>query len=210
MVHLTRAYTYKVLSSVDTLPIGFLEEIKNYLKISLDMLDDDALLTRITLGVLRYIEQYTKRTILTKDFLTYRDNFNYRYIELKRSPFQSLEVFSYTDLTGVVQTVDPSLYYTTFETDYSKIIVTPGEILPTDVACKLQSIQIQFKAGYGDTVDDIPLDILLAMYQLIADLYNNRGDCSVSSSSSAACSCSGLLNSTSKGLLDPYRILNIW
>lgn len=215
-----RAYTYQILSQIDVLPLDFIGTIINYLKLDDLTPEEEQLVVNITLGVLNFIEKYTKRTLLTKNFRTYRDYFpgydllwgcyEYDYIELKKSPFQQLENFTYINTDNVSTAVPASIYYTTLETDYSKILANPGEQFPQDVICKLQSIQIDFKAGYGDSIDDIPYEILLAIYQLVADLYYNRGDCASMSASTVSCSCLGLLTANSKGLLEPYRLLSLW
>lgn len=210
MYYAPRAYTYRVLSTVTTLPQSFIDEIKNYLKIDVSVTEDDSLIESIVFGVIHFIEKYTNRTIFTTQFETFRDFFPCDYIELRRSPLQSLDLFNYIDTNGDVQTVDPLVYYNTFENDYSKILPQPEKDFPSDLICKLQSIVIQFTAGYGDTVDDIPAELLVALLQMVAALYDNRGDCVEMSRTRTVCGCQeALVKGNLAAMLNPYKIYSL-
>lgn len=206
------AYSYEKISGSVLIPISFYDAIKNYLKIDPSVTVDDDLIISMTATAIEFIERYTSRTIFTTEFRTWRNEFPCgcnAYIELRRSPFQIVNSFQYIDTDNITQTIDASVYYTTQETDYSKILLNPSQSYPTDKICKLQSIIIEFTAGYGDTVDNIPPELLLAIYQIVAKLYDNRGDCA-DSTSARSCACADMLiKGTLKMLLDPYRIMRL-
>lgn len=206
----SRAYSYEKISGSVLLPQTFLDAIKNYLKIDTSVTADDDLIIDMTLAAISFIERYTGRTLLTTEYRTWRDWFPCDYIELRRSPLQSLDLFNYIDINGDVKTVDPLVYYNTFESDYSKILPQPGKNFPSDLICKLQSIIIQFTVGYGDTVDDIPAELLVALLQMVAALYDNRGDCIGMSRASAACGCQeALVKGNLAAMLIPYKIYSL-
>ena len=205
-----RNYTYKVL----TPPVNqllSLVQIKNYLRLDADDTSDDDLLNSFLSSAIGYVQKYTNRTLLTTKYITYRDNFivgygNYiyelHYWELRRSPLQTIDSIEYYNTSNVLTDVDNKIYYNTLENDYSKVLLNYGESFPTDNNQKLQCIEITFYAGYGDTADDVPDDIIDAVLLIISSMYENRGDCSFSS-------CAGLVPCEAKGILSQYRILSI-
>jgi uncharacterized phiE125 gp8 family phage protein len=185
-----------------------LATLKSYLKI--DTNDDDAILTFLIRAATEFIESYTKRVLITTEFLTYRDCFyadGCCGILLKRSPFDTLTLFTYLNTNNVETVVPIDTYFTTDDIDYSKILELPDKTFPTDVLKRVQVIRIQFTAGYGVDESYVPVDLQVAMMQIIADLYSNRGDCGVSDVSS--CGCQKVLSGASKAILDKYRILEL-
>ena len=67
---------------------------------------------------------------------------------------------------------------------------------------QLQSIIITFKSGFGDTEADIPEDLKIAIFQIVAALYENCGDCS-------ECDCNQFAPITAKAILKQNRIENL-
>jgi uncharacterized phiE125 gp8 family phage protein len=206
-------FQYKIVTPPAALPID-LDFLKLYLKI--DDTTDDALLTFLIKAAASFVENYTNRTLINTQYLTYRDNFGFypTYfgyfnadccgIELRKSRFVSLDSFTYKNLDGIDTVVDPTIYYVTDEIDYSSIMLNPDQQYPQDVRCARQAVKILFTAGYGTTQDDIPPELQEVMLQLIADMYSNRGDCMPTGRS---CACSQFLTGASKALLDQYRII---
>ncbi len=193
------AFNYKLIDAVDALPLT-VAEVKLYLRVSNTA--DDALIEELIETASLCCESYTRRVLITKTFRTYRDCWLRPYIELRKSPLQSIESVKYYDTENVLQTLDASNYYTTDEPDYySKILYTQDATLPS-LYKRLQAIEIEFKAGYGDTADDIPADLKLAMKQHIAMMYENRGDC-------ADATCSNMLPATAKNIYNKYKIQEI-
>lgn len=209
-------YQYKKLTTPVALPLD-LDFVKNYLKV--DDTADDALITFLIKAAAAYVEKYTNRVLLETQFQTYRNNFGYSDlwfpysndygcgIELKRSPFVSLDSYTYKNTDNIETVVGPTLYYITDKVDYSRILLIPGKAYPTDVLCVQQAIKILFTAGYGTSQDDIPVELQEAMLQIVADMYTNRGDCMTASGIS--CSCDKFLSAASKVLLDQFRILDL-
>lgn len=211
-------YQYKVTIPPAYLPLD-LDFVKNYLKV--DGTEDDAFITFLINATAEYVQKYTGRTLINTQYQTYRNGFENGYniytysrvgygdccgIELKRSPFVSLDSFTYKNKSNVETVVDPSLYYVTDKADYSSILLLPNKQYPTDVLCIQQSVKILFTAGYGTDQTDIPADLQEAMLQIIADMYTNRGDCKAAS---GGCACSDFINVASKSILGMYKILNI-
>lgn len=211
----TRAYTYKVIAGPDELPVT-LQQVKDQLRIFDD--DNDDLLTLYIEAATEYAEQFTRIDFITRTYETFRDFFPgalnyygyyaiYPYysgnigFEIRRSPLQSVEKIEYYS-QGVLTLVDPSIYYNTLQQEYSVILSKDDEFWPNDADEQLQTILITFKNGIGDTSDDIPANIQLAIMQIVTAMYENRGDCAV-------CDCAQFAPATAMHLLKQIRIENL-
>jgi uncharacterized phiE125 gp8 family phage protein len=183
------------------LPIE-LPEVKRWLRLDPNDATQDAELTLIMQAATTCCEEITRRVLITTTFITMRNSFSLA-IELLRSPFQSLVSFKYT-VDGSLVDVDNTLYYTTREKDYSGIILNADSCYPTDGDNRLQGMQIQFVAGYGDASTDIPPPLLIGIRNHIAAMYESRGDCECDSSSAESS-----LPAASRDAYNKFRILGL-
>lgn len=189
-------------------PLPFsLTTVKQYLKIDPENTADDNLITGIMIAAVQFAEKYTKRDFIIKNYMTYRDDFSDGFFVLRKSKFQELISFEYK-VDDVFIDVPP-VYYTTDQVDYSGIFLKGGtsDAWPNNITCRLQSIKIKFKAGYGYLENDIPYELKIGIFQHILNMYENRGDCG---GSSGAVNCSGALPAQSKIIYDQYRIKDLY
>ena len=188
---------------VDVPPVNLavsLDTVKAWLKLDPSVTSQDAILTLLIEAATECAEKISDRTFITTTFLTFRNSFR-PAIELRRSIFQNLVSFKYT-VNSLLVDVDSILFYPTFQTGYSQIILRVDSEYPTDGDDILQGIQIKFKVGYGDDPSDIPSALRIALLNHIAALYENRGDCDMASSEKS-------LPSTSRAIYNKYKILEM-
>jgi len=198
-----KAHTYVVITPPATTPIS-MATAKAYLKITTT--DDDDLITALITAATDFAEKYIKKDLITKTWKTFRDDFFFDEIILRRSPLQTVDRFEY--LVATVLTPVPSTdFYNTVETDYSRIALEDGERFPTDGDVRLQSIEIDFKTGFGDTEADIPEDIKTGLLAHIAMLFENRGDC-FDCGCAVAPKIAASLPLQSAAIYNQYRILD--
>jgi uncharacterized phiE125 gp8 family phage protein len=169
---LQQPLTYKVTIPRGTTPVT-LDQVKEQLK---NPDDSDTYLTLLINAATQFFERFTNRILINTQFETLLDFFT-QSIELRRAPLVSLEAFEYL-VDGVATPVPPSDFYTTFETDYSRVVFLTLEDMPQDKDDVLQSVTVRFTSGFGTASTDIPPDIQLALLQHITSLNENRGDCS--------------------------------
>ena len=194
-----------------------LSDVKNWLKVSVS--DQDGLITSLIEGATASAEKWTKRDLINKTYKTFRDNFSdfpatygnfaalvpqasrpsgMGKIELRRSRLQSVESVKY--YTGGVLTLVPdTVYYSTEEIDFSRILLIDGQTWPSDIDNRLQAVEIEFIAGYGADSDAIPSDLKTAIKMHVAQAYENRGDCNSSL----------FLPKGAQGIYNQYRIMDI-
>lgn len=194
-----KPYSYKEIArdSSEAIPLSL---VKEHIRLSHDNTCEDELIRTYIATARLCFEAFTRRTLITTTYRTYRDIWENGY-ELRRSPLQSVESVKYYDTDNVLQTLDSSNYYVTDEADYSRLIFNDDAVFPT-LKNREQAIQIEFKAGYGDTMADIPADIRVALLQHIANMYENRGDCEGDF-------CENLLPSTARLIYSKYKIMEI-
>lgn len=182
-----RASFLKLVSGTDQSVISA-GEIGAQLKLNSALLKAQSnLLDLIAFAVQECAENVTRRDFLTKTWNQKIDWFPFptaenplSCIELQKSILQVDEeiIISYLkndNITNVA--VDTADYYIDESPDYSKVLPVPNIFWPRDVSDRLQSVNIQFKSGYGDVPKDVPRMLRMAMLQHAAYFYANRGDC---------------------------------
>lgn len=185
------------------LPVN-LPDVKNWLKVPNTLTVDDNLIISVIKSATSTFEKITGRDLINKTYKTYLDAFpcvnglNYytgtsslafKYndngIVLRKSKLQSITSIQYY-LDGVLTTWNAVNYYITDLPDYSAIYLVDGKEFPSNVDIRKQAVVINFVAGYGSSNANVPEDIKQALFQFIAYLYENRGDCASSKDMQAA------------------------
>lgn len=161
--------TYPQIAKSDNKVIT-LKDAKSYLKQSFSQ-DDDQIKAMI-LGATIMAEKSMNADILTTTYENYRRTF-FDDLTLRRGPFQSLEKIEY--LKDDVYTLLAATEYTLKIGGIFGCIcdLTP----PSDMDDSCNAVKITFKTGFGDTGDDVPADIKIALKAHIMFLNENRGDC---------------------------------
>jgi len=172
-------------------PLDAAETI-SYLRLDANV--DTTLVNNLIQTARFWCEDYTNRTLLTTTFTLSLDGIGYvdvpikegfhtgysdtpriNYIELPRSPVQSVtHIKSYTD-DNTASTLATSNYYSDLVREPARIVLRDGGSWPTDLR-NANGIEVQYIAGYGDSRGTIPEPIRVAMLEYISFLYEHRGD----------------------------------
>tara|TARA_R110002126_G_scaffold236695_1_gene380288 strand:+ start:440 stop:1087 length:648 start_codon:yes stop_codon:yes gene_type:complete len=203
MTHFRQPINYTLVTGSNELAVN-LVNVKSWLKIPSSLVADDTLLTALIKASAGYFEKITGRDLITKTYKTHLDRFpfandieyysglsnlNPKYndngIYLRKSKLQSITSIKYY-VSKVLTTWVSSDYYISDEPDYSAIYLVEDIDFPSTIDKRKQAVEIIFTAGYGIDSTFVPEDVQQALLQLISYLYENRGDCSDSSTMSAA------------------------
>lgn len=182
-----RAFTYEVLTPPANLAV-LLDDFKYHSKY--DGTTSDTLMTIYLKTAIEYAEKMTRRDFVNRTYKTFRDGFpgdevyNLNSLvnqgnvgfEIRKSKLQSVTSVKYL-LGDVLTTVASTVYYSTSENDYSKILTLEGQVWPTDADNRLQSVEIEFVAGYGVDDTDVPDDLQEAIMVHATQILENRSDC---------------------------------
>lgn len=164
---------YEVITPAVTTPVT-LANVKEHLKEY--GTDNDAYITRLINVATDLGERITGRDFINKEYRAYLDYFPYRgLLEIRKTKLQSIVNIQYY-INNTLTLWDVSNYYNTNTSYYSEIDTVDNNVYPS-TDCRKQAVQIQFIAGYGDSADDVPDTIKQGLYMIIANLYENRGDC---------------------------------
>ena len=171
-----KVYPYKLVTGAAALAVS-LVEIKAFLKLDASDTSEDAFLTILIESAVDYAEKYTRRDLINKTYITYRDDFE-DLTTLRKSKLQSITHIKYYDVANILQTVSSGVYAITDEVDYSDIYRLTTQLWPTGgVYNRPQAVQITFVSGYGAASSNLPSAFRNALMNHIAHLYANRGDC---------------------------------
>ncbi len=197
-ISLQQEITYERIVPRTVLPVTLLQ-VREQLK---DPDDSDEYLTLLINSAADFFERYTNQILTNSGFLTFRDFFTEAF-ELRRAKFQALDAFTYL-VDGVATVVPVANFYTTNEVGYSRIVFNNFESMPQNKDDRLQSVTIEFTAGFGAAQADIPSDVQLALLQHITWLNENRGDCNQGGSDKAVS-----LPTMVRSVYDRYQILGL-
>lgn len=164
-------FPYEITAEVDALPVSL---VNAKLQLRITGITEDAFITSLIKTASLFFEAFTKKTLITKTYKTYRNIWD--CFQLRRCPLQSISSIKYNDEDGDLQTLDSGDYYIIKDNAFSKIGFTDDFETPT-LRNRPQQIEIIFKAGFGDADTDIPKDIQQGLLEHISYMYENRGDC---------------------------------
>lgn len=178
-----------------------LDAVKRHLNIGFSDLSDDSYLNELIRAAVEFAERQLNLYLLTTDVTLFIDNFLDICIPIRRRPNVTIVQIDYFK-DGVLTTVDAADYFATVsDSFYPTVQPVEGKCWPTP-DCRKQAVQIKFQAGYGTTFDTVPMDLRLALYNHIADMFENRGDCSEDT-------CKTCLPATTKRTYNSYKVPNI-
>lgn len=178
-----------------------LADARAYLRLDADDPTDDEL-TAFIKASQAAVERFTRLTLFTTTFTTKRDFFSSEIV-LRRAPLQS--VTTVKRQVSDAQTEVANTVYKAIDEDvinWGSIVLKAGQIWPSDQDAERRTIEIAFVAGFGVASTDLPPDLIDGALRVLADLFENRGDCS----------CAGALASmspTAKMLLGRFKIMEV-
>lgn len=153
----------------------------------------------LLLSAIRFAELYMKRDIIERTYKAFSDTLYWdKGYEVRRTPINSITSLKYLK-NDVLTPIDSAYYFKTQSSSFIKIY--PTYTWPTDIDCRAQAVELEFTSGYTSSAD-VPAIYLTAIYAHVANMYQNRGDCSKAS-------CSELLPLTSKAIYEMNRIIDI-
>jgi uncharacterized phiE125 gp8 family phage protein len=129
--------------------------------------------------------------IKTGPYLNYYKN----YIDLPFPEVSSITHIKTFDDEDNATTFSSSKYFLDNVRQPARVVLRTGETFPTALRVA-NAIEVQFVAGYADA-NSVPAPIKIALFQIVAFLYEHRGDMYEAKSS---------LPPTAKKLLSPYIV----
>jgi uncharacterized phiE125 gp8 family phage protein len=182
----------KTAPSVEPLSLA---EAKSHLRV--DDTSEDTLITDIIVAARNYVENVTKRQLVTATWTHYLDAFAAE-IRLPYPPLQSVTSVKYYDTGGSQQTLASAVYTTDTYRQRGRLVEAYGQTWPATQAI-INAVAIEYVAGYGDAGSDVPSAIRQAMRLLIGHWHENREDVAIGTISTQ-------VGRAVDALLAPYRM----
>lgn len=173
-----------------------LEDVKTHLRIDHDQ--DDTFVAGLIAAARQICEAHTRRALITRTYALFLDVWprDTRTLSLPNPPLIDVTLINTYDTNNVGTVFDDSRYFV----DTSGMT---GRVVMTDTAPSasrdVNGIEIRYRAGYGATPAAIPPALRQGLRQLIAHLYENRGDTSTQA----------LYASGAASLFQPFRVTSL-
>lgn len=97
-----------------------------------------------------------------------------RFIPIPLGPNVAIVSVKYDDAEGVEQTVDPGDYQLADGLDPAVLSPTFATCWPAANRATPGSVRIEFTAGFGETAEAVPADLVRALKVMVGDAYKNR------------------------------------
>lgn len=149
-----------------------LAEAKLHLRV--DSSTEDDLISALISSAVSYLdgEGELGRAMITQTWAQYETQAP-GWPRLRMGPFQELVSVEYYDDDGVLQEATLADFETWLQGDF--VICKPKEDREWPTAdVRQDAIKITYRAGYGDTADDVPQGVRQAILMLVAHWYENR------------------------------------
>lgn len=196
-------------------PLG-LSETKAYLRI--DHSNDDDLVTGMISAARQICENTTGKSLITRSYSLYLDHWpgttslgwwdgiqegadillQDTALKLPKPPLLSVVRINVYEANNSSTEFSPSHYFVDTTGHPGRIVLTAGAIPPIP-GRTANGIEVQFTAGYGAAAGNVPPVLRQGMKQIVAHLYEHRGD-----SQDQA-----LLSSGAALLFHPYRSVSM-
>lgn len=179
-----------VLSAPASEPITT-AEAKTYLRITGS--SEDTFIDTLIKTARMFCEEYTNRALISQTLVLTVDAYNemadplwegvktgpylnyYKnYIDLPRPPVTSVTSVKTYDDDDTATTMSSTKYYVDTARESARVVLRTGETFPTALRVA-NAIEVTYVAGYA-SANAVPEPLKLGMYQIIAHLYEHRGD----------------------------------
>jgi hypothetical protein len=184
---------HRQIIAPDVEPV-FLQDLKDQLRIC--GTDEDIELSLFVLACREYIESLTGRAMINQTWRLTLDQWptggrvwwdgiesgslgnlekGRAWLYLPRYRLQSVTQIRVFDEAGNPSTVNLNEFIVDGEQEPGRLLLRNNAVWPIALQ-RGNAIQIDYVAGYGDTPDDVPGALRLAVLQMAANLYQHRGD----------------------------------
>lgn len=161
---------WKVTTTPSVEPVTLAEAKLNS---RVDLTDEDDLITSLIKVAREWCERFQNRAYITQSITLTLDEFP-DVFELPMPPLQSVTSIKYIDTDGIQQTLDSSVYDVDAQSEPGRIALAYAQSWP-GIRGDINSVEVIYVAGYGDTADDVPERVKSAIKLLVEHLYVNRG-----------------------------------
>lgn len=137
--------------------------------------EDADVINRYIKAATRRAETFTHRAFVEQDRrLTLADFPGGDVLRLPSPPLISVTSVKHTDINGNTETFSSSKYNVDARSLPGRIVLADGESWPDPDLRTANAVEVEYKAGYGSSRDEVPDDIRQAVRMLFGHFYEHR------------------------------------
>lgn len=148
-----------------------LTETKEHLRV--DFTDENDYIETLIKASTNFAEVYTYRQFITATYKQYFDEFPSAAFQLEKPKLQSVTAITYIDSDGDTQTLSTDVYEINIKSDIGEIRLKDGQSYPATDSV-YNAVIIEFKAGYGDAVTNVPDLLRSTLKVMVSYLFEDR------------------------------------
>lgn len=188
-----RAYPYVAIDpAIEARLFITVAEARLYLRLAPDPDPADAEVTDYIRQAQAIVERLTGLTFFTTKFRTFRDCFPYDLrtfrgyssaeseteIKLRKAPLIGIDEVSFLR-SGEFDVFDSAKYKTVQAgmNYYGAMVLKQDYSWPIYIDQEREAVKIDFSVGFGADAAALPYDLVAGTKRVLADLYENKGDC---------------------------------
>jgi len=148
------------------------DDVKLYARVA-HSIEDTIILSWIK-AARKLAEDYQHRSYISQTYRMIYDKFPPKCIDLPRPPLISVESIKYYDYQDTETVFDASKYSVDLISEIGRISLNYNEAWPTVTLRPINSVIIDFTAGYGVASSSVPDSVKNAIYLYCTFMYENR------------------------------------
>jgi uncharacterized phiE125 gp8 family phage protein len=156
--------------------------------------ENDAVITRLITVARAACEEHTERTLITTPWVLKLDAFT-DAIELHHPPIIAVTAVRYKDTEGAEQTIDSADYVLDSASEPGWLVPAPGTSWPATQTGAVNTVTIEYTAGYGATAAAVPAPLKHWILCAIQHMHDERGW--------------DVPDDFARGLIRPFRLLGV-
>jgi uncharacterized phiE125 gp8 family phage protein len=172
----------RVVTAPAVEPIS-LAEAREFCRVDSDDTTQDSLLLALIMAAREYAENLTRRSFVQRTLELTLEEFCHEIV-LDYPPLLYVESIKYIDLSGDLQTVDPTLYQVDTSREPGRVKPVYAEFWPNTRGCSdFNAVRVRYVAGYApsgspdsdaDYRANLPEALRVWTRQKVAQMYTNR------------------------------------
>ena len=152
------------------------EEIVLWLRLDEHNVTEDALIDSLLTRARQRWEEVSQRSALVQTFDYFLDDApSDCALTLPKAPLVSVESISGFDDDGTATSMSTSGYYVDTASEFGRVQPLSAFSYPT-ASRSINGFRVRFTAGYSSTPTSVPESVKTEIKQLVAHLYEHRGD----------------------------------
>lgn len=162
---------YRLITAAASEPVTA-ADVKLYARVAHAV--EDTLITSWIKAAVKLAEDYQHRAYIEQTWRLTYDGFPGGCIYVPRPNLISVESIKYYDEDDTETTFDSGSYFVDTNSEVGRIVLNSGESWPNVDLRPINSVIVDFKAGYGDEAADVPDSVKNAIYIYCTHMYENR------------------------------------